>query len=285
MPAHDWDPPRSRRDCVTCAPPARAGCRRAVRACGRLHRGALHEPLGRRAIGDEHVDPAGLRSAPRIAAAFACRRRCRRHDRRAAGRASSMLMTRSFSGVDDRRAVRVEEAQADVPDRAARAQRLQLLRREDVAARCQQLRRLDGADADQRDRHRLEQRRRLLDVAVLQHHPLCVGRADGARRRQQRRRAARAGSPAGASDASRAASAPGLPTPPRICTTRAPAGAWRRVHRLDHREERRAPRRDPDDVARLQRWSRGRTRPPRRGRGRSDPRCRSTSTTMASRRP
>ena len=91
------------------------------------------------------------RSAPRIAANF------RRPPAMPTTRstrlrsASSMAMTRSFSGVTTGAPLRVEEAQADVSHGAAIAQRLQLPGGEDVAAGGQHLGRRDRADADQRD--------------------------------------------------------------------------------------------------------------------------------------
>ena len=118
----------------------------------------------------------------------AARRRCRRRDRHAQVE-SSMAMTRSFNGVTTG-APCASKKRRQMSPTAPRAQRLQLPGGENVAARGQHLRRRDRADADQRHRDRLEQRRRLLNVAVLQHHPPRLGRAHGAGRRKQRRAAA-----------------------------------------------------------------------------------------------
>ncbi len=165
---------------------------------------------------------------------------------------SSMAMTRSLSGVIDRRAGGVEEPQADVADGATVAQRLQLLRREDVAARRQQLRGLHGADADEGDRDRLEERRGFLDVAILEHHAPGVGGPDRARRRQQRRRA-------GHHVRQPARQLRGMDFSARIADAAenldhaCARGPGTRMHRFHHRQQRRTPRRDADDIRGLER--------------------------------
>ena len=198
--------------------------------------------------------------------------------------ASSMLITRSLSGVCTGTPAASKKRRQMSPTAPRALSDLSSCGEKTLPLGGEELRRLDRADADERERDRLEQRRRFLDVAVLEHDAPGVRRPHGARCRQGAWRCPRRGSRAGASDASRA-------LPPRDCRCRRESGPRGRLRRGDSGA---SPRPSPEATRSTTKYpprpwasasSPDRRPRPRPGRARSDLPHRSASTTMASRSP